>query len=544
MDQVIEFFRGLFATNLWPARWHCGHWTDFHGWLYIISDLMIWSAYFAMPIIIVGYISKKKGTKFLNIYFLFAAFILFCGATHLLDAITFWYPMYRFNALVRFFTGIISWITVFYLIKMIPVAFALKSPELLEAEVEQRKRAEEELRASLKQLNNAQEIARMGHWEWDMVTDTLIWSDALFRLYGVPKSEGALSYEKFLSIIHPDDRANVEEIIKDSAANKSFKSYYHRIIMPDGQIKTIYARGEIITDASGNVIKMIGTGQDVTDQKRTELELIIKSSNLEAANAELQKFAYVASHDLQEPLRKINTFGTRLEAEFGDVLPEKGQTYLGKMTGASVRMQKLISDVLNFSQLTSAALAYEKIDLTDVLQQVLSDMEITIETTRAKIEASTLPVIEANPTQIRQLFQNLLTNSIKFKKDNENPLINISADIITGDQLENAALIKMHYRFAGWNEDRYWKKEKFCRLVFRDHGIGFAPQYAERIFVVFQRLHTDTSHEGTGIGLAICKKIADNHHGMISAVGTENEGATFTITLPLSQANFTSTAIS
>src|ERR1700744_4407054 len=129
MDQVFYFFSHLFSTTDWPPRWHCGRWTDFHGWLYICSDLAIWSAYFAMPVIIVTYISKRRNASFHPISFLFATFILACGITHLLDAITFWYPMYRLNALSRFVAGVVSWITVFYLIKILPVAFSLKSAE-------------------------------------------------------------------------------------------------------------------------------------------------------------------------------------------------------------------------------------------------------------------------------------------------------------------------------------------------------------------------------------------------------------------------------
>jgi PAS domain-containing protein len=234
MDQVIDFFKGLFSTNLWPARWHCGLWSDFHGWLYIISDLMIWAAYFAMPIIIIAYISRRKGTKFYNIYYLFAAFILACGTTHLLDAITFWYPMYRLSALVRFFTGIISWVTVFALVKMLPIAFALKPAELLEAEVEQRKHVEEELQHSLALLNSAQEIARMGHWEWDVTKQKVQWSDGLFKLYEMPVAKEGLSYEESFSYIYADDRANVQDFLHEAVQTKVFKEYYYRILTPKG----------------------------------------------------------------------------------------------------------------------------------------------------------------------------------------------------------------------------------------------------------------------------------------------------------------------
>src|SRR5436190_1270770 len=152
MNQIIEFFKKLFDSSDWPPRWHCGRWTEFHGWLYIISDLLIWSAYFTIPIVIIRYISKKQGIRFERLYFLFAAFILACGATHFLDAVAFWIPAYRFNALVRLTTGILSWTTVFYLVKLLPVAFSLRSQKDLEAEIEQRKKAEEQSRESEEQV--------------------------------------------------------------------------------------------------------------------------------------------------------------------------------------------------------------------------------------------------------------------------------------------------------------------------------------------------------------------------------------------------------
>lgn len=146
MNQLWDFFSKLFDSADWPPRWHCGRWTGFHGWLYITSDLLIWSAYFSIPVVIIRYISKKQGIAFTRLYFLFAAFILACGATHLLDAITFWLPVYRLNALVRLITGILSWITVFYLVRLLPVAFSLKTQKELEAEIEQRKEAEEQVK--------------------------------------------------------------------------------------------------------------------------------------------------------------------------------------------------------------------------------------------------------------------------------------------------------------------------------------------------------------------------------------------------------------
>src|ERR1700761_5025964 len=222
MQQVTDFFKGLFDTSLWPPRWHCGQWSSFHGWLYITSDLLIFSAYFAIPIIIVRYIATRANTRFHTVYFLFAAFILLCGFTHLLDAITFWFPVYRFNALARFITGIVSWVTVFYLIKLLPVAFSLKSAEELEQEVEQRRKAEADLQVKVKLLNEAQEIAKIGHWEWNAPNNTFTVSENLFRIYDIEPHYAGISHDQFLGFIHEDDRAAVDNLLQHAVSTKKF----------------------------------------------------------------------------------------------------------------------------------------------------------------------------------------------------------------------------------------------------------------------------------------------------------------------------------
>lgn len=540
MKQVIDFFTGLFDTSLWPPRWHCGNWSDFHGWFYIISDLLIWSAYFAIPIIILNYISKRKELRFHKIYLLFASFILACGLTHFLDATMFWVPMYRLNALVRFGASVLSWATVYGLIRIHPSAFSLKTSKELEIEVEQRKKAEEELRFKNQQLNEAQQIAKLGHWKWNLQTDIITWSDELFRIYELPIAENGILYSEFLKFVHPDDKANVDAVIKQSMMDKKFSSYYYRIVTAAGTVKTLHAKGEIITDSAGNIIKMIGTGQDVTDQKKIEQELTVKTAELRSMNEELQKFAYVASHDLQEPLRKIKTYISILEGD-GLITEDQKKVYRSKIVTSATRMQKLIDDILSFSKLSSNIAVFKRVSLAEIVQIVISDMEVTIESSNANIIIENLPFIEANVTQMCQLFQNLISNSIKFKKKEIAPQIKISSTIITGKNLKSDAKIKNRYKFLEWDESKYWAREKFCHIKIEDNGIGFESIYAERIFEAFQRLTVENNYEGTGIGLAICKKIVENHHGEIMAESVLNEGTVINIILPLSQANFEST---
>lgn len=536
MEQVLEFFQKLFDTSDWPPRWHCGNWTDFHGWLYIISDLLIWSAYFAIPLAILRYITRRVDAKFVRTYFLFAAFILACGSTHLLDAVTFWFPAYRLNALVRFITGVVSWVTVFHIIRIMPMATSLRTHAELEKEITERQKVEEDLKVSNAQLHIAQGIARIGHWEWNVPENKVTWSQELYKIYGVaPDAE--LSYETYLDRIHKEDREFVNDRIQEAYATKVFPDFTHRIKTPDGAEKIIHSRGDVITNEAGEVAKMIGTGQDITDQQKAQQQMAERTNELENMNAELQKFAYVASHDLQEPLRKIMTFASMLEKELKENLSDSGKMYMDKIVQASGRMQRLIDDILQFSSLKASKNDYQNTDLNLVLRQVLSDVEIKIANTKAEVKIGAMPTIEAIPSQIGQLFQNLVSNALKFKKEDEAPRVAITSSFLSAEQLTNYGWTdEKNISRAGYSYN--WSREQFVKIEVKDNGIGFNEAYTEKIFEIFQRLHNNKVYEGTGIGLAICKKIVDHHHGIITAESKPGEGTTFTVILPVSQKNF------
>ncbi|MBW8686342.1 sensor histidine kinase [Chitinophaga rhizophila] len=229
---------------------------------------------------------------------------------------------------------------------------------------------------------------------------------------------------------------------------------------------------------------------------------------LNKSNEELEQFAYVASHDLQEPLRKISTFSDRLQTKYGDQLPPEAADLIVRMVGAVGRMRVLINDLLLFSR--AGRIAPEniaKVEMTQLLQDVIGDLEVSLQEKKALVNISPVPVIEGNPTSFHQLFQNIIANAIKFAHPERQLVINIRSE----------------------------QENSQCRIYVEDNGIGFDPAYAERIFLLFQRLHGMSEYSGTGIGLAICKKIVDSHHGHITALGSPGKGATFIIELPLTQ---------
>lgn len=536
MDQVINFFRNLFDTRGFPPRWHCGTaWDEFTGWFYIASDLLVWSAYFAIPLIIVRYITRRQDARFMKIYFLFAAFILACGTTHLLDAILFWHPVYRLSALVSFFTGIISWVTVIFLVRILPVAFSLKSAEQLQAEVDQRKDAESKLRLQNSMLNEAQELAHMGYWQWDIVSDKITWSENLFRIFHKQPVED-LTYDFYLNCLHPDERDYVDGLIKQAFSQKRFDEFYHRVVLPNGEVRTIHSKGNVIVNEAGEVISMVGTAQDITELKKVEQELLSKTQDLQATNTELQEFASIASHDLREPLRKIITFSSMLKTEVNDE-NERTQIFTEKIINSAQRMQQLIDDILDFSRLSATDFKFASVDLAMVIENVLSDIEVNVTLAGASVNVGRpLPSIEANASQLGQLFQNLISNAIKFHKQGVQPIINITAEIIGRAQLPAEYMKGTQYKVLG--NPKFWEQERFVKIYVQDNGIGFDQAYVDRIFNIFQRLHGRSEYEGTGIGLAICKKVVDIHHGAITAIAQPGDGATFIIILPMSQRNF------
>ncbi len=260
--------------------------------------------------------------------------------------------------------------------------------------------------------------------------------------------------------------------------------------------------------------------QEVSDRKQAEEKLKATAAQLERSNRELQDFAYVASHDLQEPLRKVQAFGDRLKGTCSKALGTEGRDYLERMQTAARRMQVLIEDLLAFSRVTTKANPFQSVDLGKIVREVLSDLEVRIQQSGGQVKVQALPTIDADPLQMRQLFQNLIGNALKFHQDGKPPRVRVRCALLGPD----AAAGPIDAQNGG-----------HCRIEVEDNGIGFDEKHVDRIFTPFQRLHGRSTYEGTGIGLAICRKIVDRHSGSVTARSVPGQGATFVVTLPLKQ---------
>ena len=277
--------------------------------------------------------------------------------------------------------------------------------------------------------------------------------------------------------------------------------------------------------ANGALIQELDVRRQVEEdlrRARDELEARVheRTADLEAvnealrlSNRELEEFAYVASHDLQEPLRKIQAFGDRLLLKCREQVGEQGREYIERMHASSVRMQRLIIDLLSFSRVTTQARPFQRVDLGTLAQEALSDLEERIQKTEGRVDIGAMPVIDADPTQMRQLLQNLIANGLKFHKPGQPPVVQVESEVLPTAEGET--------------------EPTWCELRVRDNGIGFEEQYLDRIFQVFRRLHGRNEYEGTGVGLAICRKIAERHGGSVTAHSAPGEGATFLVRLPL-----------
>jgi PAS domain S-box-containing protein len=366
-------------------------------------------------------------------------------------------------------------------------------------------RYEKELRDSEKRLARAQDIAHLGSWELDLIRNKLTWSDEVYRIFGLKPQAFRATYEAFLDSVHSDDRAAVDAAYSDSVREgRDSYEIEHRIARKGtGEIRWVHEKCQHVRDASGHIVRSIGMVHDVTERRHAEEQLKRAADELRRSNAELEQFAYAASHDLREPLRTISAFLRLFEKRYKGKIDEKADQYISFTIESAARMDALLDDLLEFSRLGSKAVRMNPVNCAVALEKAIYNLASAVEKSGARITYDQLPTVKANESQMTRLFQNLIANSIKFRGEKK-PVIHISA------------------------------KQKNHEWLFsiRDNGIGIDPEFNDRIFVVFQRLHTRQEYEGTGMGLAICKKIVELHGGRIWVESQPGKGSTFYFTMP------------
>lgn len=360
-------------------------------------------------------------------------------------------------------------------------------------------------------------ISKLGNWIWHVENDSFEFSDNLYRLLGEEPQSFEPTLDNFMDFVHPEDLNKFSEQISKMMQNDDLPFIYYRIVQKNGNIRHFKSYGKLLIDSDGSK-KQLRTTADITDEIENYRLIEERNLELERNNKELASFNYVASHDLQEPLRKIQTFISRLEDKEQEQLSTNGKLYLQRIKSSSARMRNLIDDLLQFSRTNKSEEAFEESNINTLLKTAKNDLAEIISEKKAKISSDKIPSMKVIPFQIKQLFVNLLSNSLKYSRNDSAPVITI-----TYSQTKAIDLPQI----------KYSKYSAYHTIAIKDNGIGFDQDYTEKIFTLFNRLHNKDAYSGTGIGLSICKKIIENHNGYITAEGKVDHGATFTFYLPI-----------
>ena len=364
-------------------------------------------------------------------------------------------------------------------------------------------------------------ILGFGSFEMDLLNQELSWSDGMYLLFGYNPAidKGLIKFDEHFYRLHmtESDICTAKNKLNEALVSQENYIIETSIRTKDDKSKRLETYVNFERQDNGRPSKIIGITRDITLLKNYEKNLQQKIEELDRSNKELEEFTYIASHDLQEPLRKITAFSERLQERAGNEIGQDGQLYLQRILAATQNMRNLIDTLLEFSRISRHNNPLETIDLNKIIKEVLTDLELKIEETNTTIQCSTLPLITSCHSQMKQLFTNLISNAIKFRKPDEPSTIKISSEKISDIEKNK------HHLNTG---------KLYYKIIVSDTGIGFEQEYAFKIFQIFQRLHGKAEYPGSGIGLAICKKIVDNNNGLIYAESSPGKGAEFSIILP------------
>jgi PAS domain S-box-containing protein len=379
----------------------------------------------------------------------------------------------------------------------------------LEVEIAERKATEALLQEKDARLTEAQEIARMGSWEWTPASNRVAWSDEVYRLSGLLPGKFGGRLDDFVSHAHPEDRAEMRDALEAARRKREPLSFDYRIIRPDGTVRYLHAHGKAVLDDAGTPVRLVGTLQDVTERKEAERSIRELNRKLEArmgelatVNKELEGFSYSVSHDLRAPLRAIDGFSRMLTEDCADRLDDEGRRYLQVIIANTHKMGQLIDDLLAFSRMGRKSLEASSLDMESMARAVFAELREQHSDRSIEGRIDALPPGRGDPAMFRQVFVNLISNAIKYSRGRDPAVIEIGARI----------------------------EPKETVYFVRDNGVGFEMDYAHKLFGVFQRLHTSQEFEGTGVGLALVQRIVQRHGGRVWAEGTPGHGATFYFT--------------
>jgi signal transduction histidine kinase len=442
VEQALDFFSTITDSSSWPSRWKTGNWSTFDGWLYILSDLVIWFSYFMIPLILTFfYVRKKKESiPFQSVLLLFIVFILSCGLTHLIDAVIFWWPIYKLSALVRLVTATVSLATVFALIRIAPRVMELKGPHLMKDII----------------ANRTAELQLLNHRLQDEV----------------------------------QQREEIEQELKHLNAELERKTRW------------LQESNEALTKREHDIIEREEKIRELNHD--LERKVSERTEQLNTSNQELEAFTYSVSHDLRAPLRAIDGYARILEEDYDSRLDSHGRHLIKVITKNARYMGSLIDDLLEFSRTSRAELIKSVFHSDEEVRKIASELMAQDKNRNVEIDIRFLEKTYGDVTMLRQVWVNLISNALKYSRKTEHARIEIGC----------------------------LKIDSQSHFYVKDNGIGFDMEYVDKLFGVFQRLHKKEDFEGTGVGLALVKRILDRHKGKVWAEAAINKGATFYFCIP------------
>lgn len=508
----------LFETDSFPPRWMCGDWSETHGWVHIISDIAIWLAYMAIPFAILYYLRKRPDLPFHVLFYLFIAFIALCGFTHLMDALIFWWPAYRFLGLLKLLTAIVSVATVLSLLPLLPKLIQIPTRKQLEDEIMRREATEKHLRESEEIFRSAMDNAPIGKALVSLDGTFIQVNRKTCELFDYSREE--LEKITFQEITHPDDlekdlsllRRALEGDINEYAMEK-------RYIRRNGDVINCIL-SVVLVRQDGVPQYFISQIVDISPIKQLQVRQQRLIHELQQKSRDLQQIFYVASHDLRSPLVNIIGFSSEMETAVQELdaslrtiqdLPEPVRHIMNNeipemlyfITSSGRRMDRLLKGLLEYSRLGRYPVETQEIDMNKLIAEMVQDLSFQLKQIDAVVDVAPLPNCFGDLTLVQQLFRNLIDNAIKYRSPDRTLHLTISV------QEE-----PMHYRY-----------------MVEDNGIGIEDKCLKKIFEVFHRLNPADS-EGDGLGLSICSLIAHRLEGGVEVQSTFGAGSTFLVDLP------------
>ena len=511
---VLEWLRD-WDGNAFMPHGMCYMWQPTTLWSNVLGDSIIALSYFLIPVGLIYFVRQRKDFEMPGILVAFALFIISCGTVHTISVVNVWVPLYNTAGILKGITAVVSVGTLALMFIKMPMALAIPTPselqkvnEQLLLQIQEKERLQKELEEkadkledTVRLLSATQEAANIGAWRADLKKDQLFWSDQVYRIHDV--GIGAeLKMEHGINFYREEYREEVQRTVQKAISEQIPWDRIWQLKTGENTYKWVRAIGYPVLE-NEQVIALEGLFMDIDEQKKDKLNLEKYTEELEEKNKELESFSYSISHDLRAPLRSINGFSDILMEELSEEIGEEGKRLLKIIKENALKMGGLIDDILDYSRVGRYELTVSPIDMNVLVNTVVEELTHANQHLKIKFSIGNLEPLTGDSVLIKQVFQNLIDNAIKYSSLNEEVVVEIGSK----------------------------KLDRQVQYYIKDNGVGFDEKYLEKIFGVFQRLHSNTEFSGTGVGLAIVKKIIEKHKGRVWAKSSKGMGATFYLTM-------------